>query len=186
MGLVLKRADARSLERLPLIRTNYGVAAVIGFFASVALNQTHISNQTALLAAATGVLFVAGILIWVRAIQAAGLALSIVAMRTAVVIPVFAAALIWHENPSLLEIAGSFVALLALALVLYDVAKRETPVGDETTAKTEPESTTKTPRHQESGTEPFLESAESVDARSLETAKDAKTAKAELRPGASR
>ena len=51
----------------------------------------------------------------------------------------------------MLEIAGSFVALLALALVLYDVATRETPVGDETTAKTEPESTTKTPRHQGAG-----------------------------------
>jgi len=135
MGFVLKQADARSLDRLPLIRTNYAVAAVIGFFASVALGQTHISNQAALLAAATGVLFVAGLLIWARAIQVAGLALSVVAMRTAVVIPVFAAVLIWHENPSLLEIAGSFVALLALALVLYDVAKRETPVGDEVTAK---------------------------------------------------
>jgi drug/metabolite transporter (DMT)-like permease len=168
---VLKRADARSLDRLPLIRTNYAVAAIIGFFASVALNQTHISNQTALLAAVTGVLFVAGLLIWAHAIQAAGLALSVVAMRTAVVIPIFAAALIWHEQPSMLEIAGSFVALLALALVLYDAAKREAPVGDETTAKTEPESTTKTPRHQESGTEPSVESAESVDARSLETAK---------------
>jgi drug/metabolite transporter (DMT)-like permease len=135
MGLVLKSADARSLDRLPLIRTNYAVAAVIGFFASVALGQTHISNQTALLAALTGILFVAGLLIWSRAIQAAGLALSVVAMRTAVVIPVFAAVLIWHENPSLLAIAGSFVALLALALVLYDVAKRETPVGGEVTAK---------------------------------------------------
>jgi len=151
MGLVLKRADARLLERLPLIRTNYAVAAVIGFFASVALNQTHISNQTALLAAVTGVLFVAGLLIWVRAIQAAGLALSIVAMRTAVVIPVFAAALIWHENPSMLEIAGSFVALLALALVLYDVAKRGSPVGGEMPAKDGPDVTTKTQRHK--GTE---------------------------------
>jgi drug/metabolite transporter (DMT)-like permease len=200
MGLVLKRCDARSLARLPLIRTNYAVAAVIGFFASVALNQTHISNQTALLAAVTGVLFVAGLLIWARAIQAAGLTRSVVAMRTAVVIPVFAAALIWHEQPSLLEIAGSFVALLALALVLFDVATRETPVGDETTAKTKPESTTKTPRHQErpddstaetqsqQGSEhsisrsldpaipsESLESAESVDARSLETAKDQPT-----------
>jgi drug/metabolite transporter (DMT)-like permease len=164
MGLVLKRADARSLERLPLIRTNYGVAAIIGFFASVALNQTHISNQTALLAAVTGVLFVAGLLIWLRAIQAAGLALSIVAMRTAVVIPVFAAALIWHENPSMLEIAGSFVALLALALVLYDAAKRETPVGDAITAEAESDVTTKTQRHQD---------------EDQTTAKDAKTAKNE-------
>ena len=154
MGLVLKSADARSLDRLPLIRTNYAVAAVIGFFASVALGQTHISNQAALLAAVTGILFVAGLLIWARAIQIAGLALSVVAMNTAVVIPIFAAVLIWHENPSMLEIAGSFVALLALALVLYDVAKRETPVGDEATAKdaktakNEPELTTKTQRHE--------------------------------------
>jgi drug/metabolite transporter (DMT)-like permease len=140
MGLVLKQADARSLERLPLIRTNYAVAAVIGFFASVALNQTHISNQAALLAAATGVLFVAGLLIWTRAIQVAGLALSVVAMRTAVVIPLFAAVLIWHEQPSMLEVAGSFVALLALALVLSDVARPKTNGAD---------LTTKTPRHQD-------------------------------------
>ncbi len=135
MGLVLKRADARSLERLPLIRTNYAVAAIIGFIASVALGQAHISGPAALLAAVTGILFVAGLLIWARAIQAAGLALSVVAMRTAVVIPLFAAVLIWHEQPSILEVAGSFVALIALALVLSDVASRQSPVGDEITAK---------------------------------------------------
>ena len=135
MGLVLKRADAHSLERLPLIRTNYAVAAIIGFFASVALGQSHISGPSALLAAVTGILFVAGLLIWARAIQAAGLALSVVAMRTAVVIPIFAAVLIWHENPSMLEIAGSFVALLALALVLSDVARRQSSLGNGITAK---------------------------------------------------
>ncbi|HTW92851.1 MAG TPA: hypothetical protein VMH22_14260 [bacterium] len=135
MGLVLKRADALSLERLSLIRINYAVAAVIGFFATVALGQAHISGPAAMLAAVTGILFVAGLLIWARAIQAAGLAHSVVAMRTAVVIPLLAAVFIWHEQPSMLEIAGSFVALLALALVLYDVARRETPVGEETTAK---------------------------------------------------
>jgi drug/metabolite transporter (DMT)-like permease len=123
MGLVLKRADARSIERLPLIRTNYAVAAIIGFFASVALGQTHISNQAALLAAVTGVLFVAGLLIWARAIQTAGLALSVVAMRTAAVIPLLASALIWHERPAPLELAGGTVALLALALVLSEVAR---------------------------------------------------------------
>ena len=130
LGLVLKHAGARSLDRLPLIRTNYGVAAIIGFFASVALDQTHISTPTMLLAAGTGVLFVAGLLIWARAIQAAGLALSVVAMRTAVVVPVFAAALIWREQPSMLEIAGGFLALLALALVLSDVAKRQSSLGN--------------------------------------------------------
>jgi len=135
LGLVLKQADARSVQRLPLIRTNYAVAAVIGFFASVALGQTRISNQAALLAAVTGVLFVAGLLIWARAIQAAGLALSVVAMRTGVVIPLLASALIWHERPAPLELIGSVVTLLALLLVLSEVAKRQTSVGDDTTAK---------------------------------------------------
>ena len=139
MGLVLKRADARSLEHLPLIRTNYAVAAVIGFFASVALGQTRISNQAALLAAGTGVLFVAGLLIWTRAIRAAGLALSVVAMRTAVVIPLLASAIIWHERPAPLELIGSVVALLALSLVLSEVARRKGTGAD---------STTKTQRHE--------------------------------------
>ena len=159
MGLVLKRADARSIERLPLIRTNYAVAAVIGFFASVALGQTRISNQAALLAAGTGVLFVAGLLIWARAIQAAGLALSVVAMRTAVVIPLLASAIIWHERPTPLELIGSAVALLALSLVLSEVAARRTSVADNTTAKAEPDVTTKTPKHE--GAEPESLAADS-------------------------
>jgi len=122
MGLVLRHADARGLDRLPLIRINYAVAAVIGFFAAVALDQTRISGPAALLAAVTGVLFVAGLFIWARAIQAAGLALSVVAMRTAVVIPMLAAAIVWRERPSMLELIGGGVALLALALVLSEVA----------------------------------------------------------------
>ncbi len=123
MGLVLKRADARGLDRLPLVRANYAVAAAIGFLATVALGQTRISTPSLFLAAATGVLFVAGLLTWARAIQAAGLALSVVAMRTAVVIPLLAAAVIWRERPSLLELIGSGVALLALVLVLSQVAR---------------------------------------------------------------
>jgi len=132
MGLVLKHAAARSLDRIPLIRANYAVAAAIGFFASVALGQTRLSHQAALLGAATGVLFVAGLLIWARAIQAAGLALSVVAMRTAVVVPLFAAASIWRERPSPLELVGSVVALLALALVLSEAARPKG--GDVTTS----------------------------------------------------
>ncbi len=124
MGLVLKRAEVLSLEPLSLIRTNYAVAAIIGFFASVALEQTRISTPAAVLAAVTGVLFVAGLLIWTRAIRAAGLALSVVAMRTAVVIPLLTATIIWREHPSTLELIGSAAALLALALVLSEVARR--------------------------------------------------------------
>lgn len=184
MGLVLKRADALSLERLGLIRINYAVAAVIGFLATIALGQSHISGPTALLAAVTGALFVAGLLIWARAIQAAGLAFSVVAMRTGVVIPVFAAALIWHENPSLLEIAGSFVALLALALVLSDVAKHAkaakvsdsgipTPPQSLTPDPQSLNSTTKTPSHQEAA-QPAIDNRHSSLGNGI-TAKDART-----------
>jgi len=104
-----------------------------------------------LLAAVTGVLFVVGMLVWIRAIQAAGLALSVVAMRTAVVVPLFASVVIWHERPSPLEFTGSLLSLLALSLVLSEVAKRRTSVGDEITAKdaeSEPDYTTKAPSHQ--------------------------------------
>jgi len=56
-------------------------------------------------------------------------------MRTAVVIPLLASAIIWHERPAPLELIGSVVALLALSLVLSEVAARRTSVADNTTAK---------------------------------------------------
>jgi len=121
MGLVLKSADQRGIERLPFIRMNYLVAAALAFFGAVLYDQTHISRPTALLAMATGVLFVAGLVVWARAIRAAGLALSVVAMRTAIVVPVLASAVIWREQTTALELAGGGLAVLALGLVLSEV-----------------------------------------------------------------
>ncbi len=123
MGLVLKRADQRGVERLPVIRVNYAVAAVLAFLGAVLTQQTHVSRPTVLLAAGTGLLFVAGILLWSRAIEAAGLALSVVAMRTAIVVPVLASVVIWRERTSALEMAGTALALVALGLVLSDIRR---------------------------------------------------------------
>lgn len=127
MGLVLKHADARGLPRLPVIRVNYAVAAVLAFFGALALRQTHLSLGTGLLGAVTGALFVAGLLCWSKTIEAAGLALSVVAMRTAIVVPVFLSVLLWRERPTALELAGSGVALAALGLVLAGVVRRAAP-----------------------------------------------------------
>ena len=123
MGLVLKLADTRGVARLPLVRINYGVAAVLGFFGCIALRQDVISRPTAVLAVITGIIFVAGLLIWAQAIRFSGLALSIVAMRTAIVIPVLASILIWHERPSTQQLLGIAAALCALALVLWDTLR---------------------------------------------------------------
>lgn len=122
MGLVLKHAERSGAALLPLVRVNYAVAALIAFAGAAAAGQSHVSGRTALLAAATGGLFVAGLLLWARTIRAAGLALSVVAMRTAIVIPLLASVVIWHERPTGLEIAGAAAALAGLGLVLADVA----------------------------------------------------------------
>jgi drug/metabolite transporter (DMT)-like permease len=124
MGLVLKHTDARGLPRLPVIRVNYAVAAVLAFFGALAFGQTNLSLATGLLGAATGVLFVAGLLCWMKTIEAAGLALSVVAMRTSIVVPVLLSAVLWRERPTTLELAGSAAALAALGLVLAGVVRR--------------------------------------------------------------
>lgn len=121
MGLVLKHSDQRGYARLPVIRVNYAVAAILAFFGAHLAGQHSISVGTAVLGAITGGLFVAGLLFWARTIEVAGLALSIVAMRTAIVLPVLAGIIIWHEQTTLLELVGSGVALVALGLVLSDV-----------------------------------------------------------------
>jgi drug/metabolite transporter (DMT)-like permease len=124
MGLILKRTDTQGLARLPIIRINYAAAAVLAFVGCIAMNQQHISRPTVVLAVITGAVFVAGILFWIQTIRTAGLALSVVAMRTAIVIPVLASVIIWHEQPTTLELAGVAVALLALGLVLWDMLVR--------------------------------------------------------------
>ncbi|MEO0078742.1 MAG: EamA family transporter, partial [candidate division WOR-3 bacterium] len=122
MGIVLKQADTRRIDRLPLIRINYAVAAVLAFLAVVATGAPGISRPTAILAVITGGLFVAGLLCWTRAIQAAGLALSVVVMRTAVVIPLLVSVIVWREQPGPVQLTGAALALLALVLVLWDAA----------------------------------------------------------------
>lgn len=130
MGLVLKRADTLRLPRLPLLRVNYAVAAVLAFFGAVAFGQTGLSGRAAVLAVVVGALFVAGLLFWARAIAAAGLALSVVAMRLAIVVPVAASVLVWREQPSRLELLGSVAALVALGLVVSDVVGRSRRAGE--------------------------------------------------------
>lgn len=123
LGIVLKDTDARGLPRLPVIRMNYAAAALLAFAAAYGTGHSYVAQRTSLLAVITGVLFVAGILVWTATIRAAGLALSVVAMRTAIVIPVLASTLIWHERPAPRQLAGAAAALLALGLVLSEVAR---------------------------------------------------------------
>ncbi|UCG44016.1 MAG: EamA family transporter [candidate division WOR-3 bacterium] len=138
MGLVLKHADARGIDRLAVIRVNYAAGAVIAFFAAVALGQKTLALNTALLAAVLGVLFVAGLVFWAKAIETGGLATSVVAMRTAIVIPVLASVVCWRETPGVLEIAGAVVALVALGLVIAEIvrpARRVPPPGERPTGR---------------------------------------------------
>ncbi|MFO7674762.1 MAG: hypothetical protein R6X12_00375 [bacterium] len=123
LGLILRRQEGRGRPLLPMIRVNYAVAAVVAFFGAYLAGQHHVSAPTALLGAGTGVVFVAGLVIWARAIRAAGLALSVVAMRTAVAVPVALSALVWRERPTGFELAGAGLALAALGLVLSDAGR---------------------------------------------------------------
>ena len=135
MGLVLKQADSRGLSRLAVIRVNYAAGAVIAFFAAVALDQKTLALNTALLAVVLGVLFVAGLVFWAKAIETGGLATSVVAMRTAIVIPVLASVLYWRETPGVLEVAGAVVAVVALGLVISEIirpGRREPASGERT------------------------------------------------------
>ncbi|MBM3314358.1 hypothetical protein FJY71_00755 [candidate division WOR-3 bacterium] len=121
MGVLLRRAEARGLPRLPMVRVNYAVAALLAFFAAVAIGSTRAGVRTVLLGVATGGLFVTGMFCWIATIRAAGLALSVVAMRVAIVVPVLASVLVWHEPTTPMQLGGSAVALAALGLVLSDV-----------------------------------------------------------------
>jgi drug/metabolite transporter (DMT)-like permease len=65
-------------------------------------------------------------LVWAETIRVAGLALSVIAMRTAIVIPVAASVVVWREQPTVFQLAGIGAAVVALALVLTRPGRTQT------------------------------------------------------------
>ncbi|HEU4717094.1 MAG TPA: DMT family transporter [Bacteroidia bacterium] len=114
--LILKAFDRFHVNTLQGIVVNYLVAGSLGFILSgLPLPLGELPHQPwSWVPPVLGVLFISIFFLLARTAQTIGVSVATVANKMSVVIPVFAAILLYHESVTVLKIAGVMIAVVAV------------------------------------------------------------------------
>ena len=119
IGVVFKSTRMQGSARAILISINYVTASAVAYFlaepGTVSIFFGHAG--AIVIAALTGVLFVAGFYALSFATEVAGIAMTLSVARISVVIPFTASWLFWSEDPGVAEIVGLLLAIAAFLLI---------------------------------------------------------------------
>jgi len=116
---IFKVAGRRGIDNYALITVNYMVAAALGLFLG-GFPRLADGNQGWLgMAMIIGILFIAIFLVMALTTQKAGMAVSTIASKMSVVIPITFSLLFFKENISFFKILSIMVALVAVLLTIY-------------------------------------------------------------------
>jgi drug/metabolite transporter (DMT)-like permease len=114
LAIIVKYSDRRGVNWLGLVRVNYAVAAILAFLLLIARPEVSISKNTLWIALLGGVSYVAALVIWFRAIQDRGIALTVGFTRISVIIPILFSMLVWQEIPRWHQSLGILLGVAAL------------------------------------------------------------------------
>ena len=124
IALILKVNEGRAGNRILLAGANYIVASVL----SLAIAGFRIGfpgQATIALGAATGVIFVLGILLLMTGIARGPLAIPVTVMRLSVAVPIAASIVFWDEQPGPLQWTG--IGLGIVSILLFGFSLSNTP-----------------------------------------------------------
>jgi drug/metabolite transporter (DMT)-like permease len=127
LALILKHVDQKGISRLGLIRVNYAAAAVIAFLLLVVGPPLSVSRNTLWVAALAGVSYVAALVIWSKAIQQNGIALTVGFTRISVIVPVLVSMLVWKEIPRWHQGLGIVLGIVAMLITGRQAATSSRP-----------------------------------------------------------
>lgn len=116
LALILKHSDRKGVGWLGVIRVNYAVAAILAFLLVVARPEVSVSRNTLWIAVLAGVSYVAALIIWFKAIQNNGIALTVGFTRMSVIIPILFSMLVWREIPRWHQGVGILLGIAALLM----------------------------------------------------------------------
>lgn len=116
VGLTVRHADQKGVNRLGMIRVNYAVAAIVAFLLLVVRPEVRVSRNTMWIALVAGVSYAATMLLWSQAISRSGIALTVGFTRMSVIIPVLVSMLVWKEIPRLTQSLGIVLGVAALLI----------------------------------------------------------------------
>ncbi|MCF8396908.1 MAG: hypothetical protein K9G58_02000 [Bacteroidales bacterium] len=116
--VTFKLFDRFGINNNQAITTNYFVGAVIGFSVHIGVYDFGglVFEPWFFLAVIEGVLFIAVFHLFAQSSQKAGVAVTAVASKMSVIIPVVFGIVLYHESTSVVKITGILAALLAFYL----------------------------------------------------------------------
>jgi drug/metabolite transporter (DMT)-like permease len=117
LAVILRHGQQAKLNLVAMIRINYAAAAILAFFLSLLSSRHHIGPNTLWVAILAGVSYAAAMLLWVRAMQDSGIALTTGLNRLSIMVPILCSAAIWHEIPKWFQSVGAVLGLGAAVLI---------------------------------------------------------------------
>ncbi len=119
--LLFKVLERKSVPLLPAIIINYLAAFIVGFLfysGTIDFQAIRESNWFAL-SGITGVLFILGFFLIGITTQKAGIAITTIANKMSVIIPISFSILYYHEAMTLVKTGGIMLALIAVIMAAY-------------------------------------------------------------------
>ncbi len=121
--VIFKLAGRKKLDTFRIIVINYITAALMGFAIGGLPAKSDIDAGWIHLAVIIGILFIVMFFVIALSTQKAGIAVTSVASKMSVVIPITFSIIYFKESVSILKIAGIVMALISVFLTTYDREK---------------------------------------------------------------
>ncbi len=117
--VVFKIAGRRNLDTYSVIVINYIVASLLGFLISGFPTRETFTSKWLLFAIIIGILFIVVFLLIAYSTKVSGIALTTVAVKMSVIIPILFSILYFSENISPLKVIGIILAMVAVYLTVH-------------------------------------------------------------------
>ena len=124
--VVFKIAGNKQLDSFRIILINYFTAAILGFTIGGLPEKSDFNAGWLPMAVTIGILFILVFFVIALSTQKAGMAVTSVAAKMSVVIPITFSLLYFHEQVSILKITGLLLALVSVFITTYNRDKAKT------------------------------------------------------------
>ncbi len=114
--LIMRVQERRRSERLVLLASNYIVAAGMNLGLWLFSGTQPVALPAIGQAVLTGIIFVMGFLLLMKAIGRIGVGISVAIMRMAILVPIIVSVLVYAEHPAPRQITGIILAFAAFIL----------------------------------------------------------------------
>ena len=122
VSIVMRLSTDKISANLSMLATNYFICSLLGAAFGgfrLVLPQVEGFSVTVWLGLLSGVLYLAGLVMFQANTRSKGIVLSSVFMKLGLLVPIVASVLFFHESPTVCQITGFCIAVFAIVLINF-------------------------------------------------------------------